>query len=129
MEWQEWDSGPVLGEFQAAMKRLMSMVTNRQGVDLRERLEVLLGEAGLTSVEHKIVRVPVGAKAKDEVKELSLQSMFATATFATNTLKVVAPEAVDDKLETLPTRLMQELKEVGGIYNLFALWAQKREIP
>lgn len=125
MEWQGWDAAPVLGEFREAVKQLMSMATNGQGVDLRDRLAVFFRESGLTNVEQTVVNVPVGLKAENEVKELSLQSMLATATFATDTLKKMAPDTVDDKLETLPARLTKELRDVGGGYNIFALWAQK----
>lgn len=125
MEWQSWEGGPVLGEFQAALKQLFGMITNGQGVDMRERLATQLEEAGLVEVQYKIVKVPVGAKAKDEVRELSLQSMFATASFATATLQKVAPDMVDEKLKTMPNRLREELQGAGGGYNVFALWAQK----
>lgn len=125
MEWQNWEGGPVLGEFQAALKQLFGMITNGQGVDMRERLATQLEKAGLVEVQYNIVKVPVGARAKDEVRELSLQSMFATASFATATLQKVAPDMVDDKLKTMPDRLREELQNVGGCYNVFALWAQK----
>ena len=115
----------MLGEFQGALKQFFGMITNGQGVDMRERLATQLGEAGLVEVQHKIVKVPVGAKAKDEVRELSLQSMFATASFATATLQKVAPDMVDDRLKTMPSRLREELQSAGGGYNVFALWAQK----
>ena len=44
---------------------------------------------------------------------------------ATATLQKVAPDMVDDKLKTMPDRLREELQNVGGCYNVFALWAQK----
>jgi hypothetical protein len=125
MEWQTWEGGPVLGEFQAALGHLFGIITNGQGVDMRERLATQLEEAGLKKVQYRIVQVPIGAKAKDEVRELSLQSMFATASFATATLQKVAPDMVDHKLTTMPTRLREELQNAGGSYNVFALWAQK----
>lgn len=127
MEWQVWDAGPVMQLFQKAMKQLVSIVTNRQGVDMRLRLTGILERAGLTNLEHRIISVPLGAKAKKEVQELSLQSMFATASFAMDTLKKLPPiDITGEELESLPERLVEELREAGGGYKFFALWAQKR---
>jgi hypothetical protein len=126
MEWQGWKGGPAMQLFQKAMKQLVTMVTNGQGVDMRMRLTAMFEKAGLTNIEHQIITVPLGARAKKEVQELSLQSMFATASFATNTLKKLPPiEITGEELETLPARLVEELRETGGEYKLFALWAQK----
>lgn len=126
MEWQGWKGGPAMQLFQKAMKQLVTMVTNGQGVDMRMRLTAMFEKAGLTNIEHQIITVPLGARAKKEVQELSLQSMFATASFATNTLKKLPPiEITGKELESLPARLVEELRETGGEYKLFALWAQK----
>ncbi|CAN9379305.1 unnamed protein product [Alternaria alternata] len=127
MQWQDWDAGPVLQEFQQAMRQLVGMVTNGQGVDIREGLTTLFEKAGLTKVQHAIFAVPVGVKAKDDVRELSLQSMFATASFATATLKKLQPVELKADIDSLPARLVGELRQTGGSYNLFALWAQKPE--
>jgi hypothetical protein len=127
MQWQDWDAGPVLQEFQQAMRRLVGMVTNGQGVDMREGLTALFEKAGLTKVQHAIFAVPVGVKAKEDVRELSLQSMFATASFATATLKKLQPVELEADIDSLPARLVGELRKTGGSYKLFALWAQKPE--
>ncbi|CAN9376828.1 unnamed protein product [Alternaria alternata] len=127
MQWQDWDAGPVLQEFQKAMQQLVSMVTNGQGVDMREGLTALVEEAGLTKVQHAIIDVPVGVKAKEDLRELSLQSMFATASFATATLKKLRPAELEADIDSLPARLMEELRKTGGSYKLFAVWAQKHE--
>ncbi|CAN9320317.1 unnamed protein product [Alternaria alternata] len=127
MQWQDWDAGPVLQEFQQAMRQLVGMVTNGQGVDMREGLTTLFEKAGLTKVQHAIFAVPVGVKAKDDVRELSLQSMFATASFATATLKKLQSVELDAEIDSLPVRLVEELRKTGGSYKLFALWAQKPE--
>ncbi|CAN9283626.1 unnamed protein product [Alternaria alternata] len=127
MQWQDWDAGPVLQEFQKAMQQLVSMVTNGQGVDMREGLTALFEKAGLTKVQHAIFAVPVGVKAKEDVRELSLQSMFATASFATATLKKLQPVELEADIDSLPARLVGELRKTGGSYKLFALWAQKPE--
>lgn len=127
MQWQDWDAGPVLQEFQQAMQQLVGMVTNGQGVDMREGLTELFEKAGLTKVEHAIIDVPVGVKAKEDVRELSLQSMFATASFATATLKKLRPVELEADIDSLPARLMGELRKTGGSYKLFAVWAQKPE--
>ncbi|CAN9476254.1 unnamed protein product [Alternaria alternata] len=127
MQWQDWDAGPVLQEFEKAMQQLVSMVTNGQGVDMREGLTALVEEAGLTKVQHAIIDVPVGVKAKEDLRELSLQSMFATASFATATLKKLRPAELEADIDSLPARLMEELRKTGGSYKLFAVWAQKHE--
>jgi hypothetical protein len=127
MQWQDWDAGPVLQEFQQAMRQLVGMVTKGQGVDMREGLTALFEKAGLTKVQDAIIAVPVGAKAKEDVRELSLQSMFATASFATATLKKLQPVELEADIDSLPARLVGELRKTGGSYNLFALWAQKPE--
>ncbi|CAN9329111.1 unnamed protein product [Alternaria alternata] len=127
MQWQDWDAGPVLQEFQQAMRQLVGMVTNGQGVDMREGLTALFEKAGLTRVQHAIIDVPVGVKAKEDVRELSLQSMFATASFATATLKKLQPVELEADIDSLPARLVGELRKTGGSYKLFALWAQKPE--
>ena len=127
MQWQDWDAGPVLQEFQQAMRQLVGMVTNGQGVDMREDLTALFEKAGLTKVQHAIIDVPVGFKAKDDVRELSLQSMFATASFATATLKKLQTVELEADIDSLPARLVGELRKTGGSYKLFALWAQKPE--
>jgi hypothetical protein len=60
------------------------------------------------------------------VYEISVQSMFATASFATNKLKKLLPiDGTGEELDSLPTRLVEELRKKGGSYKLFALWAQK----
>jgi hypothetical protein len=52
--------------------------------------------------------------------------MFATASFATNTLKKLLPiDGTGEELDSLPTRLVEELRKKGGSYKLFASWAQK----
>jgi hypothetical protein len=127
MQWQDWDAGPALQEFQQAMRQLVGMVTNGQGVDMREGLTALFEKAGLTRVQHAIIDVPVGVKAKEDVRELSLQSMFATASFATATLKKLQPVELEADIDSLPARLVGELRKTGGSYKLFALWAQKPE--
>ncbi|KAH8623604.1 hypothetical protein IG631_22083 [Alternaria alternata] len=128
MQWQDWDAGPVLQEFQQAMRQLVGMVTNGQGVDMREGLTALFEKAGLTKVQHAIFAVTVGVKAKEDVRELSLQSMFATASFATATLKKLQPVELEADIDSLPARLVGELRKTGGSYKLFALWAQKPEV-
>lgn len=125
MEWQNWNAGPVLQEFQKVMKQLVSTVTSGQGVDMRVGLADLFEKTGLTNMQHVLIDVPVGAKAKEEMQELSLQSMYATASFATDTLRKLTPTNIGADLETLPIRLVDELRETGGVYKLFALWAQK----
>lgn len=109
------------------MRQLVGMVTNGQVVDMREGLTALFENAGLTEVQDAIVAVPVGAKAKEDVRELSLQSMFATASFATATLKKIQPVELKADIEPLPARLVGQLRNTGESYNLFALWAQKPE--
>jgi hypothetical protein len=64
MEWQVWEAGPVLQEFQRDMKRVVSMMTNGQGVDMREHLVTLFEEAGLKDIDYAIVDVPVGARPR-----------------------------------------------------------------
>ncbi|KAJ8110733.1 hypothetical protein OPT61_g6495 [Boeremia exigua] len=125
MEWQDWDAGPVLQEFQRSMKHLVSTVTNGQGVDLREGLDELFKTVGLTNVQFAIIDIPVGAKAKNGVSELSLQSMYATASFAADTLRKLPPVDIQADLDSLPSRLVSELRDMGGAYKVFALWAQK----
>jgi hypothetical protein len=125
MEWQDWEAGPVLQGFQKAMKQLVSLVTSGQGVDMREPLIALFAEVGLTNLQYTTVDVPVGAKAKEEAYELSLQSMFATASFAMSTLKKLQVDIAGEELDSLPTRLVEELRQAGGSYRLFVLWAQK----
>ncbi|KAJ4986247.1 hypothetical protein SVAN01_08294 [Stagonosporopsis vannaccii] len=125
MEWEDWRAGPVLQEFQNVMRQLVSMVTNGQGINMREGLTESLRKAGLTNIESAIINVAVGSKATEEVRELSLQSMFATASFATDTLRKLPPIDTDTNLDSLPIRLVDELRDTGGVYNLFALWGQK----
>ncbi|RYN16101.1 hypothetical protein AA0115_g12559 [Alternaria tenuissima] len=127
MQWQDWDAGPVLQEFQQTMRQLVGMVNNGQGVDMREDLTALVEEAGLTKVQHAIIEVPAGVKAKEDLRELSLQSMFATASFATATLKKLRPAELEADIDSLPARLMEELRKTDGSYKLFAVWAQKPE--
>ncbi|KAF3034161.1 hypothetical protein E8E12_004986 [Didymella heteroderae] len=126
MNWNGWEGGPVLRLFHDAMKQLVAMVTNGQGVDMRLRLTAILEDAGMTNLQHKIISVPLGAMAKEEVRDLSLQSMFATASFAKDTLKKLPPiDIAGEDLESMPQGLVKELKEGGGEYKLFAVWAQK----
>lgn len=72
MDWDGWEGGPTLGLFHDAMKQLVAMVTNGQGVDMCPRLTAMLEDAGLTNLQHKIISVPLGAKAREEVQDLSL---------------------------------------------------------
>ena len=121
MQWQDWDAGPVLQEFQQTMRQLVGMVNNGHGVDMREDLTALVEEAGLTKVQHAIIEVPAGVKAKEDLRELSLQSMFATASFATATLKKLRPAELEADIDSLPARLMEELRKTDGSYKLFAV--------
>lgn len=126
MHWDGWDGGAKLRLFHDAMKQLVAMVTNGQGVDMRLRLTAMLEDAGMARLQHKVVSVPLGAKAKEEVRDLSLQSMFATASFARDTLKKLPPiDIAGEDLDSIPEALVEELKESGGDYKLFAVWAQK----
>jgi SAM-dependent methyltransferase len=126
MDWSGWEAGPTLGLFHDAMKQLVGMVTNGQGVDLRQRVTAIVEDAGLANLQHNIVSVPLGARAKENIKDLSLQSMFATATFARDTLKKLPPiDIAGDELESLPDKLVEELRGNGGEFKFFALWAQK----
>ena len=125
MQWQDWDAGPVLQQVQQAMRQLVGMATNGQGMDMREGLTALVEKAGLTKVQHAIFPVPVGVKAKEDVRELSLESMFATASFAT--LEKLQPVELKANIDSLSARLVGELRKTGGSYNLFTLWAQKPE--
>lgn len=126
MNWDGWEGGPALGLFHKAMKQLVAMVTNGQGVDMRPRVTAVLKDVGLTNLRHQIISVPLGAKAKEEVQKLSLQSMFATASFARDTLKKLPPiDVAGDVLDSMPEALVQELREGGGEYKFFAVWAQK----
>ncbi len=125
IEWQEWDAGPVLEEFRRALKQLMSTVSNGQGVDMKDGLSEMFKTAGLVNVQDTVVDVSVGAKAKEEVRQLSLQSMFSTASFAAVTLSKLPSVDHGADLGTLTDRLVAELRETGGAYKLFVLWAQK----
>lgn len=126
MEWDGWESGAQLSIFHDTMKQLVAMMTNNQGVDMRLQLMAMLEAAGTTNLQYKIVSVPLGARAQDEVQDLSLQSMFATASFARDTLRELPPiDAPSEVLDSMPDAVMEELKEADGEYRLFALWAQK----
>lgn len=126
MHWDGWNGGAKLRLFHDAMKQLVAMVTNGQGVDMESRLTAMLKDAGMTNLQHKIVSVPLRVKAKGEVQDLSLQSMFATASFARDTLKKLPPISIaGEYLDSMPDALVEELKEGGGVYKLFAVWAQK----
>lgn len=126
MNWNGWEGGQKLGLLHDAMKQLLAMVTSGQGVDMGLRVTAMLEDAGMTNLQHKIVSVPLGAKAKDEVQDTSLQSMFATASFARDTLKKLPPiDIASEELESMPDALVKELKEDGGEFRLFAVWAQK----
>ncbi|KAL1795397.1 hypothetical protein ACET3X_007213 [Alternaria dauci] len=125
IQWQDWDAGPVFTEFRQCMRQVVSTVTNGQGVDMMEGLAALFEKLGLTGVQHAVIAVPVGAKAKEDVRELSLQSMFATASFVTVTREKMGLVRFGEDVEPLGARLVDELRERGGSYNVFALWAQK----
>ena len=126
MHWDGWDGGAKLRLFHDAMKQLVSMVTDGQGVDMQLRLTAMLEDAGMTNLQHKVVNVPMGVKTKADVQDLSLQSMFATASFARDTLKKLPPiDVAGEDLESMPDALVEELKEDGGEYKLFAVWARK----
>ena len=93
---------------------------------MRLRLTAMLEAAGMTNLQCKIVSVALRARAQKEIQDLSLQSMFATASFARDTLKKLPPiEIPSEVLDSMPEALVEELKEAGGEYRLFALWAQK----
>lgn len=121
-----WEDGRKLGLFRDARKQLLTMVTGGQGVDTRLRLTATLEDTGMTNMQHKIVSVPLGAKAKDEMQDIGLQSMLATASFAKDTLnKLPLINISSEKLESMPNALVRELKEDEGDFQLFAVRAQK----
>lgn len=121
MSWDGWNGGAKLRLFHDAMKQLMAVVTNGQGVDMQMRLAAMLESVGTTNLQHKIISVRLlGAKEKEEVQDLSLQNMFATASFAKDTLKKSRPiDVAGEDLELMPDALVRELKEVGGDYKFF----------
>lgn len=126
MHWDDWTGGTTLGLFHDAMKQLIGMVTNGQGVDMRPRVTAMLEDAGLMNVQYEVISIPLGTRAKVEVRELSLQSMFATASFARDTLQKLPPiNVAGEDLDSLPEKLVEELRGRGGGYKFFAVWAQK----
>lgn len=55
---------------------------------MRQVLAELIKRAVQTDMQHAIIQKPVGMKAEEELRELSLQGMFATALFVTHTLNM-----------------------------------------
>ncbi len=126
MEWDDWNVGPKGAIFHDAIKEMISMVSNGQGVDMREKLILLLKDAGLENIDYHIFTTPFGARASDKIRSKSEASLFATATGVSMTTKNLPPISISrEQLDTMPQELLEEMKEMGFEFKMFALWAQK----
>lgn len=126
LEWDDWKMGVEGRVFYDAMRDLMSMVSNGQGVDMREKLMPLFNDAGLENMDYKIIKIPFGACASEKIRATSEESLFATTMGLNMTTKKLPPITVSrEKLDELPQRILEELKREGLEFKLFALWAQK----
>ncbi|KAF2128297.1 hypothetical protein P153DRAFT_423552 [Dothidotthia symphoricarpi CBS 119687] len=123
MEWESWDFGVAGQQLHHATKQLFATVSNGQGVDLRVKLSSLLKDAGLIDIGEKVVGIQVGKSAKEVVREMSQEIMFATASGVVDTLGKLG--LGKDDLDSMPGRLIEEIRERGGEWKACVVWAQK----
>jgi hypothetical protein len=126
MEWDHWEAGPWGQIFIRAIKDLFSTVSAGQGVDLREKLMAMFKAAGLEHIDYKIIVTPFGARASDKIRATSEASLFATTMGVSMTTKLLPPISVSrEELDAMPSKVIDEAKEIGWEFHTFALWAQK----
>jgi hypothetical protein len=128
MEWDDWEVGPQGRIFRDAVRDVFSMVSDGQGVDLREKLTPILKEAGLYHIGYKIVTIPFCARANYRIRSASEKSLYATACGIRETTNMLPPISVPrEQLDVMPEKLMNEANMNGWEFKLFSLWAQKPE--
>ncbi|KAF2179244.1 hypothetical protein K469DRAFT_596756 [Zopfia rhizophila CBS 207.26] len=127
MEFGHWEGGPALQVFHDGARELFKTVTAGNGVELRKDTSAWLREAGLEAIEFKVMAILIGVKAKsDKIKETSTVSMVTTATGIKETTKKMPPISLSrEQLDAMPGNLEKELREQGGEFKLFAIWARK----
>ena len=128
IEWKDWNVGPQGKIFNTAGREMFSLVSNGQGVDLREKLTPMFEEAGLQNIDFKNFTILSGALASERVREMSEKSVFATAMGISMTTKMLPPISVPrEQLDALPQKLVEEARRDGWEFKIFSLWAQKPE--
>ncbi|KAF4626874.1 hypothetical protein G7Y89_g11279 [Cudoniella acicularis] len=129
MVFTQWPKlGPAMKDLHQASVDVFSIAVGGQDLHYMKALEKWYAEMGLEDIHSEVYTIPIGAKAETErMRQMSIESFTATSQSLSETAKVMPPISVSpEKLATLPTRLRQELTEVGGTWQVFAIWAHKK---
>jgi hypothetical protein len=126
MEWADWDLGPEGRVFHTAVRDLISMASNGQGLDLRELFIQLFKDAGLQNVGVDFFSTPFGARASERIRETSEKALMATVSSVSEQTKLMPPISIPrEKLDAMPAKILEEAKEIGFEYRFFVVWAQR----
>ena len=86
--------------FLQVSKDLISMVSNGQGIGLREKVTSMLEALEMVDIEYKIIVTPFGALASDKIRETSEASLYATSMGIASTTKMLPPVAFHERILT-----------------------------
>ncbi|KAI0146900.1 hypothetical protein GGR57DRAFT_494179 [Xylariaceae sp. FL1272] len=114
-----------------AFVQLMRAIFKHMGadVDLMQHLAGWLEEAGFTDIKSRDIEMKIGATNPEP--DLARRGVISTGIAVTGlsqfgkSLPHGALPFPVEKLDTLPSDLKEELKEVGAIYPLRVVWAHK----